>query len=452
MPNKKKNLSLQRVFRKYTVMKHIASSLVTSVVTLFSLFVVLSATFVGCEESTPVELTPSVTPGSGGGENTGGGGSEEKPYLTVSPQSLIFEAEDNSLQTIKVSANTTYDVSTNALWITVTPSGNDWAVSVSVNEEEAMREDSVIVVSATLRQSVKVQQQGKAIEYSLMLDVEALSFDSDECCKTFTITSNDSWTASSDVSWATLSSTSGSGNKTITVSCEANPNATERAGTITIQGNYSGSKTISVSQEGKPSSGGGNGSDNGHEYVDLGLPSGLLWALCNVGADSPEDYGDYFAWGETEPKSAYNWKTYFDTNDGGSSFQKYNNEGGKTVLELEDDAAHVNWGGAWRMPTYSEQEELRVECIWVWTTQNGIKGRKVTGPNGNSIFLPAAGYGRAGNDTPYSAGYWGYYWSSSISTDNSDHANHICFYSGFVVWGPSSNDDRRYGLSVRPVR
>lgn len=187
--------------------------------------------------------------------------------------------------------------------------------------------------------------------------------------------------------------------------------------------------------------------DNVHEYVDLGLPSGLLWATCNVGASSPEDYGDYFAWGETSTKSKYNWSTYFDTNDGGNTFNKYNNNGGKTVLNPADDAAHVNWGGSWRMPTKEEQDELRNKCTWEWTTQNGVKGRKVTGPNGNSLFLPAAG-GRS-NSGLYSAGSDGYYWSSSLYTGYSDYAYYLVFGSDFVDW---YYDGRYFGQSVRPVR
>lgn len=195
------------------------------------------------------------------------------------------------------------------------------------------------------------------------------------------------------------------------------------------------------------SSSGGNGYDNGHEYVDLGLPSGLLWATCNVGANSPEDYGDYFAWGETVPKSTYNWNTYFDTNDGGYTFHKYDNYGGKTVLEPADDAAHVNWGGSWRMPTYEEQDELRNECTWEWTTQNGVNGRKVTGPNGNSLFLPAAGYRL--NSRLYDAGSVGGYWSSSLYTSSLIYTYYLDFSSDLV---DRDYNSRCSGLSVRPVR
>ena len=197
----------------------------------------------------------------------------------------------------------------------------------------------------------------------------------------------------------------------------------------------------------------GEGKHEGHEYVDLGLPSGLKWATCNVGATKPEKYGDYFAWGEVEPKKQYDWTTYLYCKGTNKTLTKYCNnssygEGGftdaKTVLDPEDDAATINWGGRWRMPTKAEQDELRTKCTWDWTTQNGVNGYKVTGPNGNSIFLPAAGYMNEG--TLYLAGSYGYYWSTLLGTSGPDNAYHEGFGSG------SENYHYRYrGQSVRPV-
>lgn len=181
-----------------------------------------------------------------------------------------------------------------------------------------------------------------------------------------------------------------------------------------------------------------------HGYVDLGLSSGLKWATCNVGANAPEDYGYYFAWGEVEPKTTYNWDTYKYYDD--SNLTKYTSNDSKTVLDPEDDAATANWGGAWRMPTKAEQDELRNNCTWTWISQNGVNGYKVTGPNGNSIFLPAAGYVIEG--TLYGAGSFGYYWSSSLYTVNPYFAYNVDFDSGGVDWGYYN---RCYGLTVRPV-
>lgn len=207
-----------------------------------------------------------------------------------------------------------------------------------------------------------------------------------------------------------------------------------------------------------------------HEYVDLGLPSGILWATCNVGASSPEEFGGFYAWGETDTKPAYSWANnkfmamgqvgY----NGAESYSKYqypdnqifsvwysNGEfigDGKKVLELEDDAAHVNWGGDWRMPTEEEFFDLLNSdyCTWTWTTQNGINGSLVTSKlNGNSIFLPGAGFRR--DESIIFEGSYGGYWSSTLNTSDSHQAFSINF-SSIVQW---SYSDRYVGYSVRPV-
>ncbi len=192
---------------------------------------------------------------------------------------------------------------------------------------------------------------------------------------------------------------------------------------------------------------------NGHEAVDLGLPSGLKWATCNVGADSPEEYGGYYAWGETEEKSDYSWATYKWCKGSSRSMTKYctNSSYGtvdnKKTLDPSDDVAHVKWGGSWRMPTYKEFQELLDNCTWEWTTQGGKKGYKVTSKkNGNSIFLPAAGC-RYGTSLDYEGSY-GYYWSATLFEGNPIYAYSLGFYSG--DHGTDWNT-RLYGRSVRPV-
>lgn len=161
------------------------------------------------------------------------------------------------------------------------------------------------------------------------------------------------------------------------------------------------------------------------EYVDLGLPSGVKWATFNVGATKPEEYGDYFAWGETEPKELYDESTY---------------------SEKEEDAATANWGSEWRMPTQAEQDELRTECSWTWMTKNDVNGYKVVGPNGNSIFLPAAGY--CSGSSLYNVGHKGFYWASSLYTGNTSYAYYLSFTYNDVS---RYSNDRCYGQSVRPV-
>ncbi|MCQ2233190.1 MAG: DUF1566 domain-containing protein [Paludibacteraceae bacterium] len=178
--------------------------------------------------------------------------------------------------------------------------------------------------------------------------------------------------------------------------------------------------------------------------VDLGLS--VKWAACNLGATKPEGYGNYYAWGETKSKAAYtgdNSKWYDVAYDVLKSKGIINSRGNLTARY---DAATANWGAGWRMPTLDEIKELDNRCRWSWTTMNGVKGYKVTGPSGKSIFLPAAGY-RGGAESDYVGGY-GDYWSSS-AFDNSFSAYHLYFNSGYYVWDSSFN--RYYGRSVRPV-
>ena len=192
--------------------------------------------------------------------------------------------------------------------------------------------------------------------------------------------------------------------------------------------------------------------------VDLGLS--VKWGACNVGATFPEEPGgDYFAWGETEPKSDYSWSNYNFWGGEWSDDVRVNKYctstdfwGGtgpvdhKTVLDLEDDAAFVNWGSGWRMPTGAEWTELREHCTWVWTTQNGMQGELVTGPNGNSIFLPAAG----NCTSPARVGVSGSYWSSSLYSKEPSDAWDVFFRSPDFLCDDSYTY-RFYGFSVRPV-
>lgn len=232
-----------------------------------------------------------------------------------------------------------------------------------------------------------------------------------------------------------------------------------------------------------------------HKVVDLGLPSGTLWATCNIGATSPEGYGDWFAWGETEPyyetlnanysvatwktgKTGYNWASYFDTNDGGSTFIKYNNSGTAGTykkLQSEDDAATANWGSAWCIPTQTQLQELANNCYWVWTTgYNGTsvagmivykakddthKGKRKYASSGDDftssysisdthIFLPAASTHYPNNPVPVD-GTKGRYRSSELRSDNVANAYILGFDSNNVNSRTAST--RFYGQSVRAV-
>ena len=203
--------------------------------------------------------------------------------------------------------------------------------------------------------------------------------------------------------------------------------------------------------------------------VDLGLPSGIKWASFNLGASVPEENGDYYAWGENEPyyssldplvwkegkEAGYDWPSYKWCKGSTFSLTKYcnNSEYGyngftddKTVLDPEDDAAHVNLGGKWRMPTEVEWKELMENCTWTWTTQNGVVGSVVMGTNGNSVFFPLSGYRSSLNLNL--VGSRGSYWSSSL-TNATWLARYVDITSNDVY--RNSNYTRVYGFSVRPV-
>lgn len=197
----------------------------------------------------------------------------------------------------------------------------------------------------------------------------------------------------------------------------------------------------------------------GHDYVDLGLPSGTLWATCNLGASKPEDYGNYYAWGETSTKSTYNWDTYkYANGDGRCKLTKYSiaghNEGyngfidNLTELQPTDDPATVNWGSGWRTPSKAQWDELLAYTTNQWTTRKGVKGRLFTSKkNGLSVFFPAAGY--IGNSTLYLPSSVCFYISRTLRSNRSDDAWNLYFTSDEC----SMTSTQRYGgHSVRPVR
>ena len=215
----------------------------------------------------------------------------------------------------------------------------------------------------------------------------------------------------------------------------------------------------------KGSIGGGGTTPSPVDYVDLGLPSGLKWAKCNLGASKPSEPGDYYAWGETEPKKKYTLATYKWMQAGQSDWKhitKYTFADGETeaiwydssgnfigdnitTLVAADDAATANLGSPWRMPTEVEIKELRDNCTWIWTTQDGVNGYQVDGPNGNAIFLPATGY--IADIILINKGDLGYYWSSSLSPLSRD----ACLFYFSSVNHAVAHENRRCGVFVRPV-
>ena len=182
--------------------------------------------------------------------------------------------------------------------------------------------------------------------------------------------------------------------------------------------------------------------DNKHPHmIDLGLPSGTKWACCNVGATTPEGYGGYYAWGETEEKDYYDWSTYIHCDGDEDTCHDL----GDDIAGTEYDVAHVKWRGSWVMPSIDQIEELLDNSTSKWVTENGVNGLRFTGSNGGSIFLPAAGSRR--NDYLGYAGRSGYYWSSTQRPSSSNRAYFLDFHSGYAGW----NLSRDVGSTVRPV-
>ena len=239
--------------------------------------------------------------------------------------------------------------------------------------------------------------------------------------------------------------------KSITLSAAANTATAERTATVTISGSGL-TATLSVKQAAYTDTDPlGLCPDTNHPHViDMGI--GVKFACCNVGADTPSDYGYYFAWGETMPKSTYNSSTYEWCNGSYDTLTKYcTNSNYGTVdslsqLEFTDDAACAVMGGTWRMPTTAELDALSNNCTWTWISEGGHNGYLVTASNGHKLFLPAAGWRSGASCSGWDS--YGYYWSSALDTFNSNFGQSLYFHSGSHS---TSNFNRYYGRSIRAV-
>lgn len=266
--------------------------------------------------------------------------------------------------------------------------------------------------------------------------------------ESFIIETDQTYTITTSASWFTAKASPDQ--KEVTLTVTENSKAAMRSGTITFTGGGL-TRIVYITQDGNPASEslGTCPNDNHPHKVDMG--NGVMWACCNVGASSPIDYGNYYAWGETTPKTDYSWKTYKWCNGTENSLTRYctNSSYGKVdnykTLRSYDDAAWVNWGDSWRMPIIDELSDLNSKCRWIWTTIKNVNGYHVIASNGNTIFLPAAGY--FGYFTPETGNY-GYYWSSSLHNDDSRNSDRL----GFSISDRSTFYESRYiGNSVRPV-
>ena len=184
-----------------------------------------------------------------------------------------------------------------------------------------------------------------------------------------------------------------------------------------------------------------------NDSVDLGLSSGILWATCNIGASSPSEIGEYFAWGEKETKDAYGWETYELCHGSYNSIFKYTEDDRKSILEPQDDVANSELGGEWRIPTKEDMEELVEECEWKWSNQNGRLGWKVIGPNNNYIFLPASG--AASSYIIAGVNELGRYWTAT--RDKSNYSAYNLRFKDVTDTIVVVDDTRFYGRTIRPV-
>lgn len=306
------------------------------------------------------------------------------------------------------------------------------------------------------------------------------------------VTSNVSWSAISSESWCELENYSNKGDGSVIIRVSANTTTSERTAKITVNGGTLICEAIikqsgnngNGSDQGDPENGGGDNGENNesdessyeemsqqqgvtvsgmegkYTYVELGLS--VMWATYNVGATQPTEYGDLFAWGETTPKETFTWGNYkfykikdYEIEEITKYCTKsiYGTVDDKTILDPEDDAASVNWGDSWRMPTEKEMRELRDGCDWERTKDyqgSGVAGQIGKSKlNGNTIFLPAAGFGC--DDGRVSEGSLGYYRSSSLYSSNADYACSLHFDRSDPVYVSDDYLNRYHGFSVRAV-
>ena len=352
--------------------------------------------------------------------------------LSVSPTTVSVDAAGESF-TVTVTCDTDYSVDISDDWLTLNSnSSGTLSFTAAANTSGSSRTATITITAGDLSETVTVTQAG------ISLSVSPTTVSVAAAGESFTVSVTCDTDYSVDISddWLTLNSNSSG---TLSFTADTNTSGSSRTATITITAGDL-SETVTVTQVAADdeddsddlSDNDASGTINGYEYVDLGLS--VKWASYNVGASSPEEYGNYYAWGETETKSSYtssNSVTY----------------GGKDDIsgDSEYDVATVKWGSAWRMPTSTEIGELVDDCTWTWTTQNDVYGYEVTGTNGNSVFIPAAGY--YSSSSLSGAGTYGYYWSAS--PNGTSNACELFFTSSKVY--NSSYTSRYYGLPIRPV-
>lgn len=429
----------------------------------------LFLTLVSCEKDNPVTPAVPVTPEKPVGpsnpsnpsnpDNQGGNNEPIAPivYNFSIDKTSIDATSDGKEETIAISTNGDWKASCSEAWVTVAPSSgtkDDTSAKVTIAENISVepRSCELVFTSVPLDSTVVVKINQEAKVYHLALDKKSIDTTTEAFTDQIALTTNDEWTASANAEWVKTSAAAGKGDASIDVSIEENTSTDKRSALIIIAGKNSAiCDSVIIEQSGaRPLS----GMENGHEFIDLGLTSGTLWATCNVGASKPEEYGDYFKWAVPTPKAdECSWDTYPYCNNGSyRHLTRYNYNMAYGVVDNiiqvlpEDDAAHVSWGGRWRMPTDAELQELKEECSYKEVEENGRKGIKLTSKtNGQSIYLPLAGNWSNG-DNGYD-NYMGFYWSSSLNLERPDNANVLK-----ILHSPYMNyTSRHMALPVRAV-
>lgn len=371
-------------------------------------------------------------------------------YFNISYDDLLTNSKPATIK-LTVTSNMDWTASSNVDWLTIEPKQGtgDATITLSVKDNASInaRTGIVSIVTSFETKNLSFTQPGR----TLSLSVSELIFTVDGgSSEAITVTTDGSFTVTPSASWLSVNQ---DGNN-FTVTATQNSTNVTRSGSVIVAltGLDNGEEmkqSIKIIQGANDPLGLCPDTNHPHQ-IDMG--TGVIFACCNVGASSPTGYGDYFAWGETTTKSSYYWTTYKLCNGTNSSLTKYcNSSSNGTVdnifqLENTDDAATVNWNNAWRMPTIDELSDLNTKCTWTWTTINDVAGFKVTGTNGNVLFLPAAGFRIETGVNDVSS--IGYYWSSSLYSSNASNAHCLYFNSSSHS---TTYYKRNCGLSVRPV-
>lgn len=368
--------------------------------------------------------------------------SKDGYYLNVSNNNIVFSADNNLESTINIeSFNVKWKLTCAQPWVSLskTEGNSNEKITVKVAPNSNIEKDRSATITLmseernyTYSKEITITQS--AIGYHINVSKTYITAEANQSEYSISVDATAEWKFSTLDTWIHCSRELN--NLKISVDENKEIYSVERTGYVNVSCGTA-SVNLKVIQIAQPMK-------DGHECVDLGLPSGLLWATYNVGASSDEEFGDYFAWGETETKETFEWENYkYGYDQTFHRCSKYNVQDGKRTLEPSDDVAVTKWGGSWHMPTLSEMEELIKECTYEWTNINGINGMKFIGKNKNILFMPAS-FGLNNSQM--------YYWTSTANSDYSAKVMLSALMANTGKYHLSTTDFPRFtGYPVRPV-